>query len=206
LTGIVPATGRIAIGGWDVPLMRPEASRAAGLARTFQSPQMVQQLSSLENVLLGSYDRVGRGLLGSWVLRVVMWRHERQRWRVGSDILSQVGVHQMTAVEGGSLSYGAQRLVEVGRAIASRPKVMILDEPSAGLNDSETNQLAVLLHSLRESGVALIVIDHKLGFLGDICDRLVVLQLGKVIAEGNPTDVWNDPLVANAYLGAVSDA
>jgi branched-chain amino acid transport system ATP-binding protein len=160
----------------------------------------------LENVLLGSDDHAARGLVGSWLLRPRMWRHERPRWRTAGDLLGDLGVRGALLTEGGDLSYGEQRLVDVGRAVAGRPAVLMLDEPSAGLNDAETIELARLLRSFQASGIALIVVDHKLGLIADICDRIMVIQLGKVIAVGTPEEVWRDPAVADAYLGTVGHA
>jgi branched-chain amino acid transport system permease protein len=206
LTGIVPAAGQLLVEGAAVPLERPRASRAAGMARTYQSPQMIHPLTALDNVMLGSDDHVGRGIGGSWFLRPRMWRHERKRWQAGADVLSRVGLSNALRADGGALTYGDQRLVEIGRAMTARPKVMMLDEPSAGLNDVETIELVALLRTFQDAGIALIVIDHKLGLMEDICDRVLVLQLGRVIAEGTPEAVWRDPVVADAYLGSASDA
>lgn len=208
LTGVVPATGRLMVRGEAVPLAKPRASNKAGLARTFQAPQMVSPLSALENVMVGSADHGWRGLAGSWLARPMMWKHERPRWQAGRNALHGAGLEaeDVALAASADLPYGNQRLVDISRAVVAQPVVMMLDEPSAGLNDAETVELAHLLRSLRDSGIALMVIDHKLGLIGDVCDRILVLQLGQVIAEGSPEQVWRDPVVADAYLGGVTDA
>lgn len=202
VTGVVPATGSLRIDGQPVPLGKPRRVRQAGILRAFQAPQTFIELSCIENVLLSSGDRHGCGILGSWLDRPRMLRHERDRWAVAFEALQRVGLGELAEESAGLLTYGQQRLLEVARGIAADPKVLMLDEPSAGLNGPETAQLSEILLGLRDDGITLIVIDHKIDFLDGLCDRLIVLELGRQLAEGTPQEVWADPRVIEAYLGA----
>jgi ABC-type branched-subunit amino acid transport system ATPase component len=206
LTGLVDATGTITVDGTPVRRVRPSAMRRAGLLRTFQTPQVFPELTGLENVLLSHPDRSLTGLAATWLVRPGMLRHERRRWDDAADALARVGLAAVAGTPAGELAYGQQRLVEVARVIAARPRVVLLDEPGAGLNRAETASLAELLAGLRTEGVSLLVVDHKIDFLDQLCDRLVVLQLGRVVAEGPPAQVWRDPRVVEAYLGRSSGA
>jgi ABC-type branched-subunit amino acid transport system ATPase component len=135
-----------------------------------------------------------------------MWRHERSRWARAEESLEIVGLKGFASVEASQLTYGQQRLLELARSLAGTPKVLLLDEPSAGLNDSETASLQRLLLHVRSAGIPLLVIDHKVDFIDALCDRVVVMELGRVIASGPPHEVWRDPLVVAAYLGVGSSA
>lgn len=204
--GVVPARGRLSIGGRTVRLGHPRASWRAGVARVFQAPQTFTQLSCLENVLLSSADQSLRGVGGAWLARPGMVRHERARWAKAVEALELVGLGEMATAPSSLLTYGQQRLLELARALVGEPRVLLLDEPSAGLNDAETMSLGHLLRDVRAGGVALLVIDHKVDFLDLLCDRIVVLELGSVIAEGTPDVVWRDRRVMSAYLGIRDDA
>ncbi len=206
VSGVVPATGRLVIDGSEVPLGRPRSSWKAGTARVFQAPQTFEALSVLENVLLASSDGRWRGGIGTWIARPAMMRAERTRWVAAHEALELVGLGAEATHAAGLLSYGQQRLLELARAISGSPKVLLLDEPSAGLNDAETNGLADLLLEVRRTGLPMLLIDHKVDFLDRLCDRLVVLELGEVVAQGTPEDVWSDQRVINAYLGAPTNA
>jgi ABC-type branched-subunit amino acid transport system ATPase component len=206
LTGIVKAEGTLAVGGRPVPLGRPRRSYGSGLFRVFQAPQMFPACSVLENVLLSVRDKAGSGLAGAWVARPLMWGHERQRWARAHAALDRVGLGSAGMLPATSLPYGQQRLVELARAIAAEPRVFMLDEPSAGLNDAETDNLAGLLPDLVKSGRAALVVDHKIDFIDRICDRVLVLELGHLVAMGPPAEVWADPRVMDAYLGSAGNA
>jgi ABC-type branched-subunit amino acid transport system ATPase component len=205
ITGVVPATGQIRIGGSIVPLRRPSAVVAAGVRRTYQTPQRYLELSCIENVLLSTTDRKLTGVLSSIVLRPVMLRREKARWRHAAEALDRVGLLDLAEEPAGSLSYGGQRMLELARVIAGNPKVVLLDEPSAGLNDAETAQLAGHLRLLRQEGVSLAVVDHKIDFISQLCDRVIVLELGRLVAEGDPHGIWDDERVQNAYLGVTAE-
>lgn len=127
-----------------------------------------------------------------------MLRREQQRWRRSADALGFVRVDNRLAA---SLSYGHRRMLELARVIAAQPTVLLLDEPSAGLNATETAQFAKHLRSLRQRGVALLLIDHKMDLISDLCDRVAVLELGRVVAIGSPSHVLADARVIDAYLG-----
>ncbi len=206
LTGMVHATGTVSVDGRPMGRVRPGTMRRAGLLRTFQTPQVFPELTALENVLLSHPDTAQSRLLATWITRPGLLGHERRRWADAAAALERVGQLSVADTPAGELSYGQQRLVEVARVICGRPRIVLLDEPGAGLNRSETNDFADLLAGLRAEGVPLLVVDHKIDFLDRLCDRLVVLQLGQVVADGPPAAVWSDPTVVDAYLGRRSGA
>ncbi len=201
--GVVPARGRLEVGGEPVRLGMPVAAPRAGLARVFQAPQTFEALSCIENVLVASADHRARGLLGSTVVRPLMLRGERRRWQRAYEALALVGLQGAMFAPARMLTYGDRRLLDVARALVSSPRVLLLDEPSAGLNDSETAALGDLLMRVHEEQkLPILVIEHKIDFLDRLCDRVVVLDVGKVIAAGPPEEIWRDEKVMTAYLGA----
>ncbi len=206
LTGIVKGHGNLLVDGVSLPLGRPAAIRRAGLVRTFQAPQTYLALSCIENVLLSSPNRRGTGVLSSWFNRPLLLREEHTRWAQAEAVLDRVGLGAQAEGSAALLTYGQQRMLELGRSLAAEPRMLMLDEPSAGLNDAETDNLAALLDDIRAEGVTILLVDHKIDFIDGLCDRLVVLELGRVIAEGEPEDVWSDAGVMDAYLGVAEDA
>jgi len=206
LTGLVPAGGELTVGGVRVRLGSPERSRRAGLVRTFQAPRPVRALTCLENVLLATSDARHRGLLAAWLLRPLLARAEHERCLVARDALDRVGLGEWPDRGAGALTHGERRLLDIARGIAARPRVLMLDEPSAGLNLRETDALSLLLHSVAADGVALLVVDHRIDFVDALCDRVTVMETGRVVAEGPPPSVWRDRRVMDAYLGVAHDA
>ena len=201
VTGVVPATGRSTLRGAELILGAPRAARQAGIVRTYQTPQTFEALTCIENVLLNSADRSGDSLWGATLGRPAMVRAERARWRRAAESLAFVGLSDLAEKSADGLAYGQQRLLEVARAINGEPDLLMLDEPSAGLNAAETEAFGALLKRIRERGISVLLIDHKIDFIDDMCDRIVVLELGRVVARGAPEEVWADPLVMDAYLG-----
>jgi ABC-type branched-subunit amino acid transport system ATPase component len=201
LCGLVPATGRVRVGDRDVALGKPGAIRRRGVLRTYQAPQTYGHLRCLDDVMLSATDRVGTGLFAAWFLRPVVWRHEATRRARALEALDRVGLGDLADAPVAGLAYGQRRLLELARAIAGDPAVLLLDEPSAGLNDAETEEIATLLRSVRDDGTSLLVVDHKVDFIVGISDRVVVLELGAVVAVGEPGTVFDDPRVIDAYLG-----
>ena len=130
-----------------------------------------------------------------------MLRHERARWAVAVDALTRVGLGDLAEEPASRLTYGQRRLLELARSIAAEPRVLLLDEPSAGLDVSETEELSGYLKDLRDEGVSLLVIDHKLDFITGLCDRVAVLELGHLVAVGDAATVFEDQRVVDAYLG-----
>lgn len=202
LTGLLDVTGRALLDGVELDLRRPASVRRQGVLRVFQGPQTVEELSVLENLMLASPDRRGRGFGSALVGRRAMWRHERARLLDVASTIAAFDLAPLVDKEGGDLTYGQRRMVDVARAVAGHPMVLMLDEPSAGLNDAETDRLGVLLARLQLAGTAILVIDHKVDFLNRLCDRLLILQEGGVIAIGTPQEVWSHETVVEAYLGA----
>ena len=179
--------------------------RSAGVLRTYQTPQTFLHLSCIENVLLTSTDRRFTGILSSVVLRPLMLKRERARWRHAAAALDRVGLLDRAEDSAANLSYGQQRLLELARTLAGDPRIVLLDEPSAGLNATETEVLAGHLRRMRQDGISLLVIDHKIDFITTLVDRVVVLELGQLVAEGDPQNIWRDPKVQNAYLGVADE-
>lgn len=205
ISGLVPAAGRLAVAGRVVRLGDPRRTRRAGVLRGFQTPQCFAELTCLENVLLAEPDRRATGLAGAFLGRPAMMRRERSRWARGMAMLELVGLAGLAGVPGGGLTHGQQRRLEIARCLAGEPRVLLLDEPSAGLNDAETRDLGDLLCGLRRPDLALVVVDHKIDFLERLCDRFLVLELGAVVAAGTAAQVWADPRVVAAFLGGGPD-
>lgn len=201
VVGLVPATGSVRVAGEPLRLSAPRAARRRGVVRTFQAPQNWGELSVLENAALGSPDRGATGLLASLARRRLVRDHERRRWLAAERALARVGLATLAGQPAAALTYGQQRLLELARAMVGEPAILLLDEPAAGLNAVETTFLGSLLVELGAEGVAVVVVDHKIDFLDAIASRIVVLQLGAVIAEGPPVDIWRQPGVIDAYLG-----
>jgi branched-chain amino acid transport system ATP-binding protein len=161
----------------------------------------------VENVLLSSPSASETSLIvGALFRRLKMLRREAAEYDSALDALRTVGLESLTDRPAGMLAYGQRRMLELARVINGRPTMVMLDEPSAGLNATETEQLAVLLKLLQEQGVSLLLVDHKIDFINRMCDRVVVFELGALIAEGDPESVWQTPGVMAAYLGRRRDA
>jgi branched-chain amino acid transport system permease protein len=200
-TGVVSASGALRIGGESVSWGRPGAVRRRGVLRTYQTPQTFLDLTCIENVLLSTDDRRVNGILASWVLRPLMLAREHQRWALALEALERFGLADRAEESAANLSYGQQRMLELARVVAGRPRIVLLDEPSAGLNAAETETLARHLVAMREEGMSLLLVDHKIDFITQLCDRVAVLELGHKVAEGDPVAIWEDQRVVDAYLG-----
>ena len=201
LTGVVTASGTVRVGEHDVPLGDPGGARRAGILRTHQTPHNYGELSCLDNACLAMLDPAGRNVLSSLVRRRHVARHEQVRWERAAAALERVGLSHLAEVPASALTYGQARLLELARSLAGDPAVLLMDEPSAGLNAAETDELADLLESVRADGITMVLVDHKVDFVDRLCERIVVLDQGAVIAAGSPAEVWADQRVVDAYLG-----
>ncbi|MES2533868.1 MAG: ABC transporter ATP-binding protein, partial [Pseudomonadota bacterium] len=203
ITGILHLSGgRVLLQGRDVSRAEaPELARA-GVARTFQNIRLVADASVLDNVLAGFHRHEKTGLLAN-LLGLPSARAETARLRDDAmQLLERFGMTALARHRAGSLSYGHQRRIEMMRALAAKPSVLLLDEPVAGMNDAEAESLAGIFRSVAAEGVAILLIEHNMRFVMSLCAHLYVLASGRLIAEGEPDAVGRDPRVVEAYLGA----
>ncbi len=201
LTGMyIPTEGRVTLAGEQLP-PKPLKVVRAGMARTFQNIRLFGNMTALENVMVGRYCRTSSMALTS-ILRGPKFKREEAATRERAQkLLDYVGLGKSTELLARNLPYGDQRRLEIARALATDPQILLLDEPTAGMNPKETEETMHLIFKIRDSGLAVVVIEHDMRFIFNLCDRVLCLVRGEVLVEGSPGEVQSDPRVIEAYIG-----
>jgi len=200
-----PTTGRIAFDGHDYTGRRPDRVLKMGIARNFQHVRLIRGLSIVENVMIGCHTWIDRGILGNTAALFGLATGELAAANKARGLLDFVGVPAKRHLEPLELSLGDQRRVEIARALASEPRFLLLDEPAAGMNPAEVNELSSLIRRIRDRGITILLVEHHIQLIMEIADNITVLSAGTVIATGPPSVVQCDPAVISAYLGKTDE-
>lgn len=204
LTGLIqPSSGQVLYQGKDITRSRPFQIAAQGMARTFQNIRLFGDLSALENVMIAQHVHTRSGLLTGVLGLPPAPQEEQETRRKSLELLDLVGLSDRTDEKARNFPYGDQRRLEIARALALQPQVLLLDEPAAGMNPSEKSQLSSFIRSIRaQFDLTILLIEHHVPLVMGLCDRIAVLDFGQLIALGDPAKVRNDPAVIAAYLGS----
>lgn len=203
MTGLyIPDSGQILLEGENIVGLPPERLAQKGLCRTFQNLQICMNMTALENVMLGRHRHLQAGFLPSLLRLPSLRRSERACRERAAALMDFVGCGNYLRTEASAMPYGALKRLEIARALASEPKVILLDEPAAGLNGAETAALEQLIADIAAQGVTVVLVEHDMKLVMSISQRLLVLDYGRKLAEGNPDEIRKNPDVIAAYLGA----
>ena len=197
-----PTRGHILLGGVDTRGKKTYEVNKLGIARTFQNIRLFKTLTVLDNVLIGMHNGMEYKMSTSVLRLPAYWKQEKEAKQEALSLLSIFDMQDLAEVHAGNLPYGAQRRLEIVRALATKPKILLLDEPAAGMNPSETAELMENIRRIRDRfGIAVILIEHDMNLVMNICEGIAVLNYGRIIAKGTPEEIRKNPLVIEAYLG-----
>ncbi|MEE4355334.1 MAG: ABC transporter ATP-binding protein [Desulfococcaceae bacterium] len=196
-----PNEGNIIFDGQSIAGLLTHKIVSLGIARTFQTIRLFKNLSALENVLAGCHCRMKSGIFGGMFRTPSQKREEQEALEQALAELDFVGLGDQADVLSSNLSYGNQRLLEIARALATRPRLLLLDEPAGGMNEQETDSLIRLIRRTQDRGITVLLIEHDMGLVMEVCEKLVVIEYGGKIAEGTPDEIKENPRVIEAYLG-----